>query len=60
MDNTERIAEVMLELAEKFGLDLEDEADLQTVGRMIKDEHPDLGQLFSENLRTIRDTCIKT
>jgi hypothetical protein len=55
MLDIERASEIMLEIAEKFGYDLEDDADLQQVGLiMVENYLNELGNFSSEDLLACR------
>ncbi len=59
MIDKEQAADVMFDIAERFGYDLEDEEELQQVGRLMMQEHPDFGQLFTEDLVALKATAKK-
>lgn len=57
MRDKQQMFEVMLRIAEREGYDLEDEDEMMEVGRLMMHEYPEFGQIFSEDLVALRDTC---
>lgn len=59
MPDKKQAGQVMMEIAEKYGYDLEDEAELRQVGRIMMDEHKEFRNLFTEDLVAIRESMKK-
>lgn len=56
MIDINRTSEIMLEVAEKFGYDIEDDSDLRLINRIMLDEPQEkTEQLFFEDLVACRN-----
>lgn len=57
--DTEDIKQLMLELAEKYGYDLEDNYELMDLWKEMQGDHPELINLSAEDVYILRDGLIR-
>ncbi len=58
MVDRERVKQLMLEIAERFGFDLHDDDELMDLWKVLLDDHPDLSSLYWDEVFGLRDAIV--